>query len=138
MATRLVTQQVDVAGWLRLDHPRLMIEVGRGRRDPFAPFGFAAGVKTVDSNERDATHRVPCSACQRERRPGLTLSGWYFDPIVGGSDFEPPRHARVSATFYSKFWRVFKSGIFALRGENRDESWSRSALGGCRPARSDR
>jgi hypothetical protein len=62
--------------------------------------------------------------------PGLYLSGWYFDPIVGGGDFEPPRHARVSAVFYSKFWRVFKSGIFALRGEVAMESWSSWALGG--------
>jgi hypothetical protein len=61
---------------------------------------------------------------------GFTLSGWYFDPVAGGGDFEPPRHGRVSATFYSKFWRVFKSGIFALRGEVAMESWSRSSRGG--------
>src|SRR5205807_3148415 len=66
-----------------------------------------------------------------EPLPGLHLAGWYFDPYVStGNDFEPPYHARVSATFYSKFWRVFKSGIFALRGEVAMESWSRSALGG--------
>jgi len=130
MATRLVTQQVDVAGWLRLDHPRLMIEVGRGRRDPFAPFGFAAGVKTVDSMSATPLTEFLAVRASVNVVPGLTLSGWYFDPIVGGGDFEPPRHARVSATFYSKFWRVFKSGIFALRGEIAMESWSRSALGG--------
>jgi hypothetical protein len=32
--------------------------------------------------------------------------------------------------FRSKFWRVFSSGIFALRGEVAMESWSSSALGG--------
>jgi hypothetical protein len=62
--------------------------------------------------------------------PGLELSGWYFDPQIGGGDFEPPHHSRVSATFYSKFWRVFKSGIFALRAELALESWSQWALGG--------
>src|SRR5205823_5986731 len=39
--TRPVTQQVDVAGWIRFDLRRLSIEIGRGRRDPFEPFGFA-------------------------------------------------------------------------------------------------
>jgi hypothetical protein len=50
--------------------------------------------------------------------------------VVGGGDFEPPHHARVSATFYSKFWRVYRSGIFALRAEFAIESWSRWGLGG--------
>ena len=40
-------QTNDVAGWVRFDNPRLMIEVGRGRRDPFTPLGFAGGIKTV-------------------------------------------------------------------------------------------
>jgi len=62
--------------------------------------------------------------------PGFTLSGWYFDAVVGGGDFEPPHHARMAATFHSKFWRVFKSGIFALQAEVAMESWSRWALGG--------
>jgi len=62
--------------------------------------------------------------------PGLQISGWYFDPLVtSGNDFEPPYHARASLTFYSKFWRVFRSGIFALRGEWAMESWSRGTAG---------
>src|SRR5207245_1230009 len=61
---------------------------------------------------------------------GLTLSGWYFDPLVrGGNNFEPPYHARTSLTFYSKFWRVYRSGIFALRGELAMESWSTGTAG---------
>src|SRR5204863_439975 len=40
-------QMNDIAGWVRFDHPRLMVEVGRGRRDPFTPLGFAAGITTV-------------------------------------------------------------------------------------------
>src|SRR5207253_1326448 len=62
--------------------------------------------------------------------PGLELAGWYFDPLVrGGTDFEPPYHARVSLTFYSRFWRVYRSGIFALRVEAAAESWSRGTAG---------
>jgi len=57
--------------------------------------------------------------------PGLALAGWYFDPLVpGGNDFEPPYHGRLSLTFYSRFWRVYRSGIFALRAELALESWS--------------
>jgi len=123
-------QATDVAGWVRFDHRRLLIEVGRGRRDPFAPLGFAAGIKTVDSlHPTPLTEFVAAHASIRPL-PGLELSGWYFDPQIGGGDFEPPHHARVSVTFYSKFWRVFKSGIFALRGELTVESWSRWGLAG--------
>jgi hypothetical protein len=121
---------LDVAAWIRFDHPRLTVQVGRGRRDPFAPLGFARGIKTVDS--LNPTPRTEFIAVQASVQilPGLRLSGAYFDPFVGAGDFEPPYHARVSATFHSKFWRVFKSGIFALRAEVAMESWSRWGLGG--------
>jgi hypothetical protein len=117
-------QATDVAGWLRWDHPRVVIEVGRGRRDPFTPLRFAAGIKTVDHlGQTPRTDFIAAHASVRPL-PGVELSGWYFDPIVGGGDFEPPHHARLSASFYSKFWRVFRSGIFALRAEVAMESWS--------------
>src|SRR3989449_7432280 len=62
--------------------------------------------------------------------PGLQLSGWYFDPLVrSGNDFEPPYHTRVSLTFYSKFWRGYRSGVFGFRGELAMESWSRGTPG---------
>jgi hypothetical protein len=123
-------QTTDVAAWLRWDHPRVMVEVGRGWRDPFTPLGFAAGIKPVD--HLGPTPRTEFIAVHASVRPlpGFALAGWYFDPVIGGGDFEPPHHARVSATFYSKFWRIYRSGIFALRGEVAIESWSRWGLGG--------
>ncbi len=121
---------LDLAGWVRFDHPRLTLQVGRGRRDPFAPLGFARGIKTVDSlNPTPLTEFLAVQASVQVL-PGLRLSGSFFDAFVGGGDFEPPYHARVSATFHSKFWRVFKSGIFALRAEVAMESWSRWSFGG--------
>ena len=128
--TDQVQQMLDLAGWVGFENRLVTLEVGRGRRDPFAPLGFAVGIKTVDSlNPTPLTEFIAAHATLRVV-PGVTLTGWYFDPVVGGGDFEPPRHGRVSVAFYSKFWRVFKSGIFALRGEVAMESWSRSALGG--------
>lgn len=123
-------EATDVAGWVRWEHRLALLEVGRGRRDAFAPLGFAAGIKPVD--HVDSTPRTDFLAARATLRPvpGVELSGWYFDPIVGGGDFEPPYHARLSVAFRSKFWRVFSSGIFALRGEVAMESWSSSALGG--------
>jgi len=120
----------DVAGWLRWDQPRITVEVGRGRRDPFTPLGFEAGIKPVD--HLGPTPRTDFIAAHASIQPlsGLFLSAWYFDPVVGGGDFEPPHHARASVAFYSKFWRVYKSGIFALRAEVAIESWSRWGLGG--------
>jgi hypothetical protein len=130
VTTDLMHRTLDVAGWVGFENRLISVEVGRGRRDPFAPLGFAVGIKSVDSlNPTPLTEFVAAHATLHIA-PGVTLSGWYFDPVVGGGDFEPPRHARVAATFYSKFLRVFKSGIFALRGEVAMESWSRSTLGG--------
>ena len=123
-------QTLDLAGWVGFENRLVSLEVGRGRRDPFEPLGFAVGIKTVGSlNPTPLTEFIAAHATLRIV-PGFTLAGWYFDPVLGGGDFEPPRHARVSAAFYAKFWRVFKSGIFALRGEVAMDSWSRSALGG--------
>jgi hypothetical protein len=120
----------DYAAYLRWDRRRITLEAGQLRRDPFAPLGFAAGIAPVASlgPRPRSTYRSVYAAV----RPvaGVELSGWYFDPVSGGGDFEPPKHARASATFYSKFWRVFKSGAFSLRGEVAAESWSRSTLGG--------
>jgi len=128
--TDRVQQTLDVAAWVGIENRLLTFEVGRGRRDPFAPLGFAVGIPTVDSlNPTPLTEFVAAHGSLRIA-PGFRLSGWYFDPVVGGGDFEPPRHGFVSLSFYSKFWRVFKSGIFALRGEVLMDSWSRWALGG--------
>ncbi len=128
--TDRVQKTMDAAGWIGLDNRLLTIEVGRGRRDPFAPLGFAAGISKVDSlNPTPRTEFVAAHATLRIA-PGFRLSGWYFNPVTGGGDFEPPRHGLVSLSFYSKFWRVFQSGIFALRGEVTMESWSHATLGG--------
>ena len=130
VTTDQVQRTLDIAAWVGVDNRLISFEVGRGRRDPFAPLGFAAGLASVDSlNPTPQTDFLAAHAIMHIA-PGFQLTGWYWDPIVGGGDFEPPKHAFVSLTFYSKFWRVFPSGIFALRGELAMESWSRSTLGG--------
>ncbi|HLZ46138.1 MAG TPA: Plug domain-containing protein [Gemmatimonadales bacterium] len=130
VTTDQVQRALDIAGWVGLDNRFVTLEVGRGRRDPFAPLGFAAGIVSVDSlNPTPQTDFLAAHAVLHIV-PGFQLSGWYWDPVLGGGDFEPPRHAFISATFYSKFWRVFPSGIFALRVELAMESWSGSTLGG--------
>jgi len=121
---------VDVAGALRWDRDGIRVEVGQTRRDAFAPIGVPVGFGSVTRfgpvrrTSYFTTHGVV------RLLPGLELAGWYFDPIVqGGTDFQPPYHARVSLTFYSRFWRVYRSGIFALRVEAASESWSRGSAG---------
>ena len=124
----------DLAGSVRWDSRIASLEFGRVRRDPFIPMGFAAGLAGHDSiNALGPTPPSSYITVHGAVRPlpGLTLSGWYFDPVVGGGDFEPPYHGRFSVTFYSKFWRHFRSGAFALRGEYAVESWS-GGLGGVR------
>ncbi|HWC74727.1 MAG TPA: TonB-dependent receptor [Gemmatimonadales bacterium] len=130
IAADSVQEATDVAAWIRFDSRRLTLEVGRGRRDPFAPLGFAAGILPIDSLGPTAATNFLAAHGSFELLPGLRFAGWYYDPLTGGADFEPPHHSRLSVSFYSKFWRVFKSGIFALRAEGAIESWSRSRLGG--------
>ena len=131
-------EATDMAGWIRFDHPRLMVEAGRGRRDPFAPLGFGGGITPIDSLHPTPFTEFLAVRASVQVLPGLRLSGWYFDPLVGGGDFEPPHHARVSATFQSKFWRTFPSGIFNLRGEVAMESWTRWSLAGLDSAGNER
>jgi TonB-dependent receptor-like protein len=123
-------EPLDMAGWLGYDRSWLSFEVGRGRRDPFAPLGFEGGIITIDSLNPSPFTEFVAARGSVKIVSGLRVSGWYFNPLVGGADFEPPHHARLSATFQSKFWRVYKSGIFRLRGEVAMESWSRWAFGG--------
>ncbi len=121
----------DLFGAIRWDTRWLMVEVGAARRGAFTPpDSFAAGLRSVGALA--ATPQTNYLTVQGTLRliPALQLSGWYFEPVRGGGDFEPPRHARYSATFYSKFWRVYRSGIFALRAEAAGESWSRGGPAG--------
>ena len=119
-----------LAGAVRWDRRWVTLEVGAVRRDPFAPLGRPAALQNVGSLSPSLqTDYLTVSASLRPL-PGLQLAGWYFHPrIAYGNDFEPPHHARVSLTFASKFWRVYKSGVFTLRGEIAAESWSTGTAG---------
>ncbi len=120
----------DWAAYARWQRRAVLLEGGIVQRDSFRPRAFAVGIRPVAA--LGPTPRSRYVSVHAALRPlsGIQLSGWYFDPIRGGGDFEPPTHGRFSAAFYSKFWRVYKSGVFALRGEIAVESWSRSNLGG--------
>ncbi|HXF94857.1 MAG TPA: TonB-dependent receptor [Gemmatimonadales bacterium] len=126
-------ETVDLAWAARWERHWITLEVGGGRRDGFVPGVAPAGLKSVTGlGATPPTDYVRVAGALRPV-PWLSLAGWYFDPLAGGGDFEPPRHARISATFFSRFLRVFRSGIFALRGETAVESWS-SWVGGIRGA----
>ena len=121
---------VDLAGAVRWDRPRVSLEVGGAVRDSFLPLGRPAGLKPIAALGPAQRARYVTMHGAVQLLPGLHLAGWYFDPLVEtGQDFEPPLHARMSLTFYSKFWRVYRSGVFALRGELALESWSRGTAG---------
>lgn len=126
-----VQRVTDVEGGIRLDRSWVTLDVGGGRRGEFTP----ADVPLPDLTGLSALGPTPptnyLTAYGGLRfLPGLTIAGWYFDPIRGGGDFEPPRHGRLSLTFHSKFWRVYRSGIFALRLEGAFESWSGGGTAG--------
>ena len=121
---------VDLSGAVRWDARRISLEVGGATRDSFTPIGRPAGLKPVAALGPTQRARYVTLNGSVELLPGLHLAGWYFDPLVQeGQDFEPPLHGRVSLTFYSKFWRVYRSGVFALRAEGVLDSWSRGTAG---------
>jgi TonB-dependent receptor-like protein len=125
-------ETTDLSGALRWERPWVSLEIGGARRDAFAPIGRPGALRPVGS--LSATPRTDYVTAHASLRPlpGLQLAGWYFHPRIGGgggNDFEPPYHARVSLAFASKFWRVYKSGAFTLRGEVAAESWSRGTAG---------
>jgi hypothetical protein len=124
-----IQRTVDWLGAVRWETRWAMLEVARIERDPFAPFGFPQGLRPlVVLGATPATSEITVQGTIRPL-PGLSLSGSYSDPVQGGGDLQPPHHARYAATFFSKFWRVYRSGVFALRAEVAAESWSRG-LGG--------
>jgi hypothetical protein len=130
LATDTGQRTLDFSGALRWERSWAMLEVGGGRRDAFDPMGRAAGLKPIGRvGPTQRTRYVTVHGALRPV-PGLHFAGWFFDPLVqGGNDFEPPFHGRLSATFYSKFWRVYRSGIFAFRVEAAMESWSTGTAG---------
>ena len=117
-------ETLDLNAAARWDGRWATLEVGAGRRDGFLPMKAPAGLRTIANlRATPITNTLTVYGSIRPTR-WVTVSGWYFDPINGGGDFEPPHHARVAATFFSRFLRVFRSGIFALRGNVAVESWS--------------
>ena len=126
-----VQRTTDLSGALRWERSWTTLEVGGARRDAFVPSPeFATGLRTVTQlGVTPATSYITAHGGVR-LFPGLQIAGWYFDPVRGGGAYEPPRYARYALTFYSKFWRVYRSGIFALRAEAAVESWSGGAGAG--------
>lgn len=121
----------DLYGALRFERSWLALEVGGARRDGFMPpLGFLDGLSTVNTLGPTPPTNYLVVQGMISPLPGLTFSGWYFNPVRGGGDFEPPQHGRYSVTFYSKFWRTYRSGIFACRIEASADSWSGGSEGG--------
>jgi TonB-dependent receptor-like protein len=117
-------ETTDMSGAVRWERSWTTLEVGSARRDAFVPAPeFATGLRTV--TQLDPTPPTNYLTVHGRLRllPGFQIAGWYFHPVRGGGDYEPPTYARYALTFYSKFWRVYRSGIFALRAEAAVESW---------------
>ena len=126
-----VQTTTDLAGTIQWQQPWATLAVGGARRDAFVPPPqLPAGVAGISALAPTPATNYLMLHLRLRPIQGLELSSWYFDPVRGGGDFEPPRHARSAATFYSKFWRQYKSGIFAFRVETAVESWSGGGTAG--------
>jgi hypothetical protein len=126
-----VQLMTDLSGALRWDRSWVTLEVGSAQRDPFVPSPeFATGLRTVTQLDSSPASQYFTVHGSLRLLPGFQIAGWYFDPVRGGGAYEPPHYSRCALTFYSKFWRVYKSGIFALRAEGAVETWSGGAPAG--------
>lgn len=63
-------------------------------------------------------------------RPYLALSGWYRHALdSAGAGFEPPHHARIAATFRSRFLPRYRRGALDVLVQASLESWSDGVMG---------
>lgn len=126
-----VQEITDMSGGVRWDRSWLTLEVGSARREAFNPAPeFATGIRAVTLLQTTPPTNYLAVHGRLRLLPGFQIAGWYYDPVRGGGAYEPPTYARYSLTFYSKFWRVYRSGVFALRAEASVESWSGGAPAG--------
>jgi len=103
--------------------------VGIVWRDPYLPLPFpeVAVVSRFDTT-RETTYLVANVRLASSR--ALALEGWYSNPLEGDpGNLQPPSHARIQATFRSKFWRTFRSGAFDLKVQISIDTWS-EGIGG--------
>jgi hypothetical protein len=123
LAGDTVQETRDVYGALHWVRSWLTLEVGAGERDGFAPVGGPAGLRPIaDLRSTPQTRYLSVHGTLRPTS-WLSISGWYFDPLDGGGDFEPPHHGRVALTLFSRFLRRYPSGAFVLRAQVAMESW---------------
>jgi len=96
--------------------------------------GFAAPVYGVFDSVVPAYSSLPVRTVTASfaLRPALslTLAGWYrhpLDPVT--SAYEPPHHARMTATFRSRLLPILRRNAFDFTAEVGVESWSHGAMG---------
>jgi hypothetical protein len=119
---------LDVGAFVGWSRSRFHLEAGMTRRDAYAPLAppelaqIPALAPAAESNYATLSGSLSPVA-------GVTLGGWYEHPVAGGADFAPPNHGTVTASFRSKFWRTFRSGVFDMRLAVQLESWSTGTAG---------
>ncbi len=100
------------------------------RRDAYAPYPYPDLTAVVPALGPSESGTYLVTKATLGPFAGFLLSGWYSDPLQGGSAaLQPPTHGRFAVTFRSKFWRTFRSGAFDLQIRFAVESWS-TGIGG--------
>lgn len=104
------------------------LEVGVVRRDAFRPLATPEFTSIAQHAPSPTSDYVQVRG-RITPLPGITLGGWYEDPLTGGADFAPPRHTRLALTLRSKYWSTFRSGAFEIEIEANVDSWSTGIAG---------
>lgn len=104
-------------------------QFGIVRRGPFRPLPYPdLPIIPSFAPTPEATYVV--AAARLRPIGGVTLSGWYSNPLEGAvADLQPPAHGRAEVVLRSKFWRTFRSGAFDLQVKLALESWSPGTAG---------
>jgi TonB-dependent Receptor Plug Domain len=103
-------------------------QVGLVRRSTFAPL---PPPKFPNLPEWDPTPAADFLVVDVNLRPfqPITLSGWFANARPSGGALQPPNQGRVEAAFRSKFWRVFRSGIYDFKVSYGVEFWGTGVAG---------
>ena len=122
-------QVTDVSGGVSLTSTRADLDVSYDRHGAFTAPLYGTFDSVVTAYSSLPVRTVTASFALRPML-WFTVAGWYrhpLDPVT--SAYEPPHHARMTATFRTRLLPVLRRNAFDFTAEVGVESWSHGAMG---------
>jgi len=129
-----VQRVADWSAGVALVTRRLDLDVGVDRHGVYAAPAYGSLAALVPAGTSVA-QRTLTVALDYRPTAYLSLAGWYREPLAAGVDgagtagYEPPHHARIEATFRSRFLPTFRRGALDILLRISTESWGDGVMG---------